>query len=268
MLDKIVDIGEDCDNKSETIATSMGCQVEYSGNPCLGIIPMVRNEPKNDPFESVAPKLFTSNGGEGTFRYDCGCCKFYFKTKFKNQIQKIYVPSEVDKTLFTANYAQHSIHYLTNNGIVEIYRNQRGSLHNNIGPAEIYYYPNGQKRLEKYYINGAAHNENGPAIVSYSENGTVDQEYYSKNGKNHRSHGPAFIDYVTGREEWHLDGVYIRKFEEYVDRAEQGIVDYVTAMTITNRKQLAEAALEFGLNLKIISEDLYNALKVGIFLRR
>ena len=42
------------------------------------------------------------------------------------------------------------------------------------GPAIEFWWPNGQKRFESFFINGIRHNSLGPARIQWSENGDVE----------------------------------------------------------------------------------------------
>lgn len=63
-------------------------------------------------------------------------------------------------------------------------------------PAVIYYYANGNKKLEQYYINGRLHRQNDkPAEIHYYEDGSVEFEEYRINDLRHRYYGPTIIYY-------------------------------------------------------------------------
>ncbi len=53
------------------------------------------------------------------------------------------------------------------------YRNENGKLHRENGPAEIWYYENGQVKYEWWWLNGVLHNTTGAAYIKYDENGQV-----------------------------------------------------------------------------------------------
>ena len=83
---------------------------------------------------------------------------------------------------------------IDDNGVKE-FRNKKGELHNDNGPAVID--PNGDT---EWRINGELHNENGPAVITI--NG--DQHWYL-NGKRHRIGGPAII-LINGNKWWYKEG--------------------------------------------------------------
>ena len=60
----------------------------------------------------------------------------------------------------TNYYENGNIHYKT-------YCNVNKKLHNENGPAKIYYHENGLIKSEWYYIDGKLHREDGPAIFFF-----------------------------------------------------------------------------------------------------
>ena len=94
--------------------------------------------------------------------------------------------------------------YHTNGHIYTItHRNTYGILHNNMGPAHIQYYDNGQKEYEQYWVDSNYHNDKGPALIQYSPNGQKSYEGYYKDGNLHNLTGPAFIKYYkNGKKEY------------------------------------------------------------------
>ena len=66
-----------------------------------------------------------------------------------------------------------------------------GKLHREDGPAITQYYENGNKKYDKYFIEGKLHREDGPAIICYRENGSKEYEEYYKTGERHRIDGPS-----------------------------------------------------------------------------
>jgi antitoxin component YwqK of YwqJK toxin-antitoxin module len=63
------------------------------------------------------------------------------------------------------------------------------------GPACIEWYKNGQKKLEKWKINGILHRVDGPAYTVWHENGKKKLEEWCLNGKLHKLDGPAWIEW-------------------------------------------------------------------------
>ncbi len=82
----------------------------------------------------------------------------------------------------------------TNDG-PQIWKNEKGELHREDGPAVIF--PNGRK---EWYINDKLHREDGPAII-YPDG----SEKWFINGYLHREDGPAAI-YSDGTQEWYIHG--------------------------------------------------------------
>ncbi len=72
--------------------------------------------------------------------------------------------------------------YDNGNVSFECYR-LNGHLHNENGPAHIWYYENGNVRIRSYRLNGDRHNEKGPAIISYYRNGNIKEERYYLNNE-------------------------------------------------------------------------------------
>ena len=86
--------------------------------------------------------------------------------------------------------------YHTNGHIYTItHRNTYGILHNNMGPAHIQYYDNGQKEYEQYWVDSNYHNDKGPAIIKYFKNGQKELEEYWVDSNYHNDKGPALIQY-------------------------------------------------------------------------
>ena len=81
--------------------------------------------------------------------------------------------------------------YYENNSIKTESYIKEDKLHNEDGPAYIYYNWNGVKNHEVYYIDGVLHREDGPAAIWFSESGDVIYEEYFINGVLHREGGPA-----------------------------------------------------------------------------
>jgi antitoxin component YwqK of YwqJK toxin-antitoxin module len=77
------------------------------------------------------------------------------------------------------------------------HKNSKGQLHCEYGPAIIYYYENGNKKSEIYYLNDQRHRADGPTIIDYFENNNKQEEHYFLNNKHHRTDGPAHISYLN-----------------------------------------------------------------------
>jgi len=82
------------------------------------------------------------------------------------------------------------------------------------------FYDSGELWQEGWYLNGKLHNEEGPARIYYRRDGSVRWKEWFLDGKRHNEEGPAFIGYredgsVIG-EGWYLDGVNYTE-EEWKD---------------------------------------------------
>jgi hypothetical protein len=73
----------------------------------------------------------------------------------------------------------------------EEYRNDKGELHNDNGPALYEWYQSGQIKYVKYHVNGRRHNANGPAYREWHRSGQMMYEVYCVNGLWHNANGPA-----------------------------------------------------------------------------
>ena len=76
----------------------------------------------------------------------------------------------------------------------QIWRNDKGGLHREDGPAEIW-----KDGTQYWVINGNLHREDGPAVI-YPDG---DQHWYI-NGERHREDGPAVI-YSDGTQYWYIN---------------------------------------------------------------
>jgi len=56
---------------------------------------------------------------------------------------------------------------------------------------KIDYYPNGQKKYERWYLNGKLNREDGPAFQYWYRNGRKWVEKWWSNNKEHREDGPS-----------------------------------------------------------------------------
>jgi hypothetical protein len=68
-------------------------------------------------------------------------------------------------------------------------------FHREDGPAYIYFWENGEKKLEIWYKTGLRHREDGPAVIEYYENGKVKEKQWYIEDAQHRTDGPAWICY-------------------------------------------------------------------------
>ena len=76
-------------------------------------------------------------------------------------------------------------------------------------------YKDGNKKLERWYLNDKLHREILPALIAYFENGEKKREEWFKNGRLYRANDlPNFIFYREGNnhrtEVWEVDGRYHR----------------------------------------------------------
>ena len=92
-----------------------------------------------------------------------------------------------------------------NNNFIDYHLGDK--LHRNDGPAEIWYFDNGNIKLKKYYINGTLHREDGPAKIRFHQNGNIYFEIYYKDGKLHRTNGPAYINNNIKRKIYYFKGI-------------------------------------------------------------
>ena len=78
------------------------------------------------------------------------------------------------------------------------------------------FYPNGQKKSERWFLDYLYHKENDPSYQSWYENGQKKDEYWYLNGKSHREDGPSFQSWSENGQKqyvhWYLNGKkYTRK---------------------------------------------------------
>jgi antitoxin component YwqK of YwqJK toxin-antitoxin module len=69
------------------------------------------------------------------------------------------------------------------------------TYHREDGPAYIYFWPNGNKKLEIWYLNGLRTKLDGPAVIEYYDNGNKKEEQWYVSEEQHRIDGPAWIIY-------------------------------------------------------------------------
>lgn len=110
-----------------------------------------------------------------------------------------------------------ALFYMNKNGVVQDqYWFNNGILHNANGPAVIKRFPNGNKRMKGYYVNGKKHRrcEDGPAFKIYiakkrrvNGNKYLVKEYY-ENDLLHRDQrlGPAHICSITNSRKYYERG--------------------------------------------------------------
>lgn len=86
-------------------------------------------------------------------------------------------------------------------------------VHNLNGPAEIWYYNNGNKNGDVLYNNRQKHKLHNPAEIWYYDNGNKSGYVWYINGQKHRLHEPADIWYGDNGckivEYWHENGKLI-----------------------------------------------------------
>lgn len=87
------------------------------------------------------------------------------------------------------------------NGGHKEWRNSKGELHREDGPAIEYF--DGAK---EWYRNGELHREDGPA-AEYPDG----ERLWFRNGKRHRKDGPA-VELANGIKEWWVNGEQVDPF--------------------------------------------------------
>lgn len=103
--------------------------------------------------------------------------------------------------------------------------NENGELHNEFGSARSEWYPNGNLKLDEFYLNGSLHNENGAAYHRYDKNGHLIEEIHYINGEEHNKKGPSHQiwhnntlikqEYRTNNQLHNLHGFAIQEWDEY-----------------------------------------------------
>ena len=88
----------------------------------------------------------------------------------------------------------------------EIWRNEKGQIHREDGPAIIYF-----GGFKEWWVNGKRHREDGPAVIY--PNGT---QYWYINGQLHREDGPAITN-SSGGQYWYINGKELTE-QEFNDR--------------------------------------------------
>jgi antitoxin component YwqK of YwqJK toxin-antitoxin module len=82
---------------------------------------------------------------------------------------------------------KHKIEFHPNNREYrECFYNEKGTLHRINAPAKQYWYDNGFKRYESYFIKGSYHNICNPSRIWYFEFSKIRWKYYhiNDNGDN------------------------------------------------------------------------------------
>jgi len=99
--------------------------------------------------------------------------------------------------------------------VIEEWRDERGEIHREDGPAVVRYTLYGTIEMVGYCVGGKCHRTDGPAIINYRNDGSVILEEWYYNDKFHRVGAPARIKYwdadygpVGGVEweMWYMDG--------------------------------------------------------------
>jgi antitoxin component YwqK of YwqJK toxin-antitoxin module len=80
------------------------------------------------------------------------------------------------------------------------YRNSNVQVHRTDGPAITYWYENGQKCSECFYVNGQVHRTDGPALTRWYENGQKALEEFWVRDRCHRTDGPAISNWADDGE--------------------------------------------------------------------
>lgn len=109
------------------------------------------------------------------------------------------------------------------NKFAEFWKNDKGELHREDGPAITNFYENEVKRNEHWYLNDMLHRENGPAYVNfYYNDGSIEEEGWYRYGELHREDGPAIITcdiYKKTNEYWLIKGQNITdEVNEWIER--------------------------------------------------
>ena len=85
------------------------------------------------------------------------------------------------------------------------------------------YYDNGQKKYERWYLNGKRHREDGPALQYFHSNGQKRYEYWYLRGKFHREDGPALQTWLKNGEKiygWFLNNKGYSR-EEWINKLKE-----------------------------------------------
>lgn len=89
--------------------------------------------------------------------------------------------------------------------------NEDGKLHKIEGPSIVYYYPEGPKKQEYWYVNDAVQSiDDKPAQTEWYKNGNKKLEQWWSKDVLHRDNGPAVIEYYPNGnkkvEKWVIEG--------------------------------------------------------------
>ena len=107
---------------------------------------------------------------------------------------------------------------------------------------QIFYYTNGQKYREEWFVNGMHHREDGPAYIEWHDNGQKTYELWIVNGDYHRLDGPAEQTWYTNgeknTEKWMIND--IDKTEEILQWIKEYNIqlDENSCIVKTNNKML------------------------------
>jgi hypothetical protein len=76
---------------------------------------------------------------------------------------------------------------------------------------KIEHYSNGNKKIEMYYKNNKVHNDKGPALIWYDYKGWIKSKSWYVMDKLHRENGPAVIHYDKNENirkvKWYLNDI-------------------------------------------------------------
>ena len=136
---------------------------------------------------------------EGLKHRDNLPAEIYYYENCKKQSEKYYKEDKLHRN----DNLPTEIDYDENGKIINYKCYKEGKLHNERGPAEIYYYEDGDIYKEYWFLEGINYREgDNPCYTKYYPNNTPEiQIWNNKNGKLHRENDkPAEIDrYSNGR---------------------------------------------------------------------
>lgn len=72
------------------------------------------------------------------------------------------------------------------------WKDQKGLLHRDGGPAYVMVASDGTKMQEAYYTHGLWNRLDGPAVIEYYPDGKPLKKYWYQHGQKHRINGPAY----------------------------------------------------------------------------
>lgn len=92
----------------------------------------------------------------------------------------------------------------------ETWENKQGKYHRLDGPAYQFWFKDGKRAIEEWYVNGKRHREGGPAGTAWHENGKKRYEEWFYQDQLHRLDSPAVeewdINEKLTNKEWHEYG--------------------------------------------------------------